>query len=61
MPHAVDQLDAQARELLTATPSELLAEARRLRGDRLITFSPKLFIPLTKLCRDVCHLSLIHI
>ena len=23
--------------------------------DRLITYSPKVFIPLTKLCRDVCH------
>ena len=22
---------------------------------RLVTFSPKVFIPLTKLCRDVCH------
>jgi len=22
---------------------------------RLITYSPKVFIPLTKLCRDVCH------
>jgi FO synthase len=34
---------------------ELLAEARRLRGGTLITYSPKVFIPLTKLCRDVCH------
>ena len=24
-------------------------------SDELITFSPKVFIPLTKLCRDVCH------
>src|SRR5579875_955253 len=48
-------LAAEARELLHATPEELLAEARRLRGQRLITYSPKLFIPLTKLCRDVCH------
>ena len=22
---------------------------------RLVTYSPKVFIPLTKLCRDVCH------
>src|SRR4029078_9629159 len=32
--------------------------ARGLRGDArmpLITYSPKVFIPLTKLCRDVCH------
>src|SRR5579875_1069466 len=44
------------RDLLDASAEELLADARRLRGERgLITFSPKLFIPLTKLCRDVCH------
>ena len=42
-------------KLLDASLDELLAEARRLRGDRLITYSPKVFIPLTKLCRDVCH------
>jgi FO synthase len=45
----------EVRELLAASPEELLAQACRLRGDRLITYSPKLFIPLTKLCRDVCH------
>src|SRR5262245_23693361 len=44
---------------LLATPlDELMAEARaardRARG-RLVTYSPKVFIPLTKLCRDVCH------
>jgi FO synthase len=50
-----DGLSGQAREVLAAEPQELMALARRLRGDRLITFSPKLFIPLTKLCRDVCH------
>ncbi|MEE8188338.1 MAG: radical SAM protein, partial [Kiloniellales bacterium] len=36
----------------------LMAEARGLR-DRghgsLVTYSRKVFIPLTKLCRDVCH------
>src|SRR5262245_9181372 len=35
-----------------------MADARtardRARG-RLVTYSPKVFIPLTKLCRDVCH------
>ena len=44
---------------MLATPlDELMAEARavreRARG-RLVTYSPKVFIPLTKLCRDVCH------
>jgi len=34
---------------------ELLAEARRLRSRPVVTYSPKVFIPLTKLCRDVCH------
>jgi hypothetical protein len=41
-----------------ATPlNELLREARRIRDarTRLVTYSPKVFIPLTKLCRDVCH------
>ena len=34
---------------------EMLAAARdRRRGGGLITYSPKVFIPLTKLCRDVC-------
>ncbi len=33
------------------------ARAVRERGRRsgLVTYSPKVFIPLTKLCRDVCH------
>ncbi|MGH7623245.1 MAG: hypothetical protein ACREMU_12960, partial [Gemmatimonadaceae bacterium] len=36
---------------------ELLREARRIRDarSRIVTYSPKVFIPLTKLCRDVCH------
>ncbi len=37
---------------------ELMAEARAIRDGRsgsLVTYSPKVFIPLTKLCRDVCH------
>jgi FO synthase len=36
----------------------LLARAQTLRApssNGLVTFSPKVFIPLTKLCRDVCH------
>jgi FO synthase len=43
--------------LLTAPLEELLAEARRIRdavhGTR-VTYSPKVFIPLTMLCRDSC-------
>jgi FO synthase len=38
--------------------AELAAAAAALRDDghgRLISYSRKVFIPLTKLCRDVCH------
>src|SRR6202521_5843915 len=28
---------------------------RDAEGGRLVLYSPKVFIPLTKLCRDVCH------
>src|SRR5271169_3597507 len=45
-------------DLLAAPLSELLAAARAVREGargRLVTYSPKVFIPLTKLCRDVCH------
>ena len=43
--------------LLDLPPDELLARARRVRdsatGTR-VTYSPKVFIPLTMLCRDRC-------
>ena len=45
------------RNLADAALDELMAEARRLRADRtgtLVTYSPKVFVPLTTLCRDVC-------
>src|SRR5437870_8206552 len=45
-------------ELLDAPLEDLCAEARALRDEghgRLVTYSPKVFIPLTTLCRDVCH------
>ncbi len=38
--------------------SRLMADAARLRDQghgRLISYSRKVFIPLTRLCRDVCH------
>ena len=54
-------LDAGMAEALLDTPaerlSELLAAAGRLRDrgrGRRITFSAKVFIPLTTLCRDYC-------
>jgi FO synthase len=44
-------------ELLRTPLADLMAEARRLRergtGAR-VTYSPKVFVPLTTLCRDVC-------
>ena len=42
------------RDLLETPLDDLLAEARSLRPRRLVTYSPKVFIPLTTLCRDVC-------
>src|SRR5436190_14008529 len=42
-------------ELLAAPLEGLLDQARRRRaGEGLITYSPKVFVPLTTLCRDVC-------
>jgi FO synthase len=46
-----------AGELLEAPLEDVCSEARRLRAlghGALVTYSPKVFIPLTKLCRDVC-------
>ena len=40
--------------LLEAPLDELLAAARERRRGGLVTYSPKVFIPLTTLCRDVC-------
>jgi FO synthase len=40
--------------LLAAPLEDLLAAARARRGDGLVTYSPKVFVPLTTLCRDVC-------
>ena len=48
-------IHAIARE---ASLDWLLREAERLTVEghgRIVSYSPKVFIPLTKLCRDVCH------
>jgi FO synthase len=45
-------------DLLRRPLDELMAEARAVRRNArgtLVTYSPKVFVPLTKLCRDVCH------
>jgi FO synthase len=51
--------DTDFRNWLHATPlPELMAAAAARRDEtygRLISYSRKVFIPLTKLCRDVCH------
>ena len=44
-----------ALALVEVPVDELCARARELRGASLVTYSPKVFVPLTKLCRDVCH------
>ena len=47
-----------ARTLIEAPLDDLLAGARAVRaGSRpqLVTYSPKVFVPLTRVCRDVCH------
>src|SRR6266508_5763439 len=48
----------EAADLVGASAAELCETARNLRARGkgiLVTYSPKVFIPLTKLCRDVCH------
>ena len=34
---------------------EAAAAARDIAHGDLVSYSPKVFIPLTQLCRDVCH------
>ena len=49
----------EAFELLGASDLEVLLRAAAAVRDAghpdVVTFSPKVFIPLTELCRDVCH------
>ena len=42
--------DLDVREIM-----ERAAELRDQGHGRVVSYSPKVFIPLTKLCRDVCH------
>ena len=42
------------RQLVGAPVQDVCAAARDLRRGRVVTYSPKVFIPLTTLCRDVC-------
>jgi len=46
------------QELMTSELGALMARAAELRDSahgRIQSYSPKVFIPLTHLCRDVCH------
>ncbi|MGH8722512.1 MAG: 7,8-didemethyl-8-hydroxy-5-deazariboflavin synthase, partial [Burkholderiales bacterium] len=49
--------EAQALALEHACPQALLAAARARRdlAHAVVSYSPKVFIPLTQLCRDVCR------
>ncbi len=51
--------DAQALALADCCDRDALLAAARGRRDQahpmVVTYSPKVFIPLTQLCRDVCH------
>jgi FO synthase len=49
---------AEVRELLDRPLADLLRESERMTVDAfgsVVTYSRKVFIPLTTLCRDVCH------
>lgn len=51
------EVDDRLRALERRSFAELLEEARALRDiahSRTISYSPKVFIPLTRLCRDAC-------
>jgi FO synthase len=51
-----EPLDGSKALALVEAPVEALCEAAcELRRGPVVTYSPKVFIPLTKLCRDVCH------
>ena len=46
------------QELMNSELGALMARAAELRDSvhgRIQSYSPKVFIPLTHLCRDVCH------
>ena len=48
----------EAADLLNLPLETLMERARKLRDQkhgRLVSYSRKVFIPLTELCRDVCH------
>lgn len=56
LPHYVSADEAKA--FLNRPIDTLMASATQIRDEghgRLVSYSRKVFIPLTKLCRDICH------
>src|SRR5258706_13805151 len=55
----MDRSAAELHQIAREMPLDrLLAEAERLTvqgNGHVVSYSRKVFIPLTKLCRDVCH------
>src|SRR3954452_23297665 len=53
---AGERLDATVAATLADVPTALVCTtAQSLRTSGVVTYSPKVLIPLTHLCRDVCH------
>ncbi len=51
-------LSADILDLMNEDTAALMARAAAIRDSvhgRIQSYSPKVFIPLTHLCRDVCH------
>ena len=57
--HGAALPDDAIRALAASAATEVLCAAARARRDAvhgaLVTYSPKVFIPLTRLCRDTCR------
>ncbi len=56
--HYEDLLDGEVSALAAGPLDELIARSERMTlaaFGPVVTYSRKVFIPLTKLCRDVCH------
>lgn len=55
----VERADRALADMLLSTPTLALMAAARVRRDEghgdIQTYSPKIFIPLTQLCRNYCH------
>lgn len=52
-----EQADVLLEKFETTLPTQLLSQARALREEghgRVVSYSRKVFIPLTRLCRDTC-------